>query len=263
VTGDLLVATHLRKIFRSTRWFSGLKFSVVALDNASVKIASGKTLALVGPSGSGKTTLARCIARLEEATSGTVVFDGQDISTLRGRELLGIRKQIQFVFQDATTALNPRFTAAEIIEEPLAISDWTVDDRRRRSLELMDRVQLSASLANRLPGQLSGGQRQRLGIARALTLNPKLLILDEALSGIDLSIQAQLINLLLDLQTLFGLTYLFISHDPGLVRSIAHEVVFMEHGRTVEFTSAENVGRATVQNPIATKNHFAGQAART
>jgi ABC-type dipeptide/oligopeptide/nickel transport system ATPase subunit len=213
----------------------------VALDSVSLAIPRATTLALTGPSGSGKSTLGRCIARLEEPTSGQVWFDGHNISALDGRRLLPFRRQIQFIFQDASTALNPRFSAAELVEEPLAICGWNAQDRRRRALELMEQVQLSPSWAHRRPAEFSGGQRQRLAIARALTLDPKLLILDEALSGVDVSIQAQLINLLQNLQDTSGLTYLFISHDLTLAGYFADQVAIMNKGRIVELCAAANV----------------------
>jgi ABC-type oligopeptide transport system ATPase subunit len=232
---DLVVATKIRKVYRPRRWFSGKTTTVVALDDVSISIPRGATLALVGESGCGKSTLARCIARLEEATSGDIWFDGQNVSQLDARGLVPVRKQIQLVFQDAATALNPRFSAAEIVEEPLVVAGWgTKRDRRRRALELMDQVQLSTAWADRPPFKFSGGQRQRLAIARALALNPKLVILDEALSGVDVSIQAQLVNLLLELQMSLRLTYLFISHDLALVPYIADQVAIINKGRIVE-----------------------------
>jgi ABC-type glutathione transport system ATPase component len=214
---------------------------VVALDGVSLAVRRGTTLALTGPSGSGKSTLGRCIARLEEPTSGEIWFDGQNISDLDNRGLLSFRKQIQFIFQDAGTALNPQFSAAAIVEEPLVIAGWNAQDRRRRALEIMDWVQLSRSWANRRPYEFSGGQRQRLAIARALTLDPQLLILDEALSGVDVSIQAQLVNLLLQLQNALGLTYLFISHHLALLPYIADHVAIMNKGQIVEFLSIDDM----------------------
>jgi ABC-type glutathione transport system ATPase component len=240
---DLVVAKNIRKVYTPRRWFRTNRHSVVALDDVSITIPRGKTLALVGESGTGKSTLGRCIARLEEATSGEVWFDGQSISRLNARGLLPFRKQIQFVFQDATTALNPWFSAAEIVEEPLLVHGWNRKDRRRRALELMDQVQLSPAWAERRPSEFSGGQRQRLAIARALALRPKLLILDEALSGVDVSIQAQLVNLLLQLQASLGLTYLFISHDLALVPYIAAQVAVMRRGRIVELSGAAELYR--------------------
>ena len=247
MASDLVRAANLRKTYRPRRWFAAKTRTVVALDGVSLAIPRGKTLALIGRSGSGKTTLGRCIARLEELSSGEIWFDDQNISELSGRALLPFRKQIQFIFQDAATALNPRFSAADIVEEPLVIAGWNAQERRRRALEIMDQVQLSASCLDRRPSQFSGGQRQRLAIARALVLHPKLLILDEALSGVDVSIQAQLVNLLLQLQASLGLTYLFISHDFALLPYIAEQVAVMGHGRIVKVCGVAELCRNEVQ----------------
>ena len=221
--------------------------AVTALDGVTLAIPRGTTMALTGPSGSGKSTLGRCIARLEEPTSGEIWFDDENISSLRERRLLPFRKRIQFLFQDASTALNPRFSAAEIIEEPLVIAGLSAKECRRRALEIMDQVQLSAAWATRRPSEFSGGQRQRLAIARALTLDPQFLILDEALSGVDVSIQAQLVNLLLQLQNALGLTYLFISHDLALLPHVADRVAIMNAGRIVETCGTIDVSRRVMR----------------
>ena len=244
---DLVRVANLRKIYRPRRWFPSKTRTVVALDDVSLAIPRGKTLALTGKSGSGKTTLGRCIARLEEPTSGEIWFEGQDICGLAGRALLPFRRQIQFIFQDAATALNPRFSAAEIVEEPLLIAGWNAQERRRRALQIMDQVQLSATWLDRRPSEFSGGQKQRLAIARSLVLQPKLLILDEALSGVDVSIQAQLTNLLLQLQASLGLTYLFISHDLALLPYIAEQVAVMDKGRIVEVCGVADFNRTEMQ----------------
>lgn len=242
---DLVTAKNICKIYTPRRLLFGAKHPIIALDDVSITIPRGRTLALVGASGSGKSTLARCIARLEEASSGEVWFDGQNISRLDGRSLLPFRRQIQFVFQDAATALNPRFSAAEIVEEPLLVAGWNSRDRRRRAVELMDRVQLPAAWVDRRPFEFSGGQRQRLGIARALALNPKLLILDEALSGVDVSIQAQVVNLLLELQASWGLTYLFITHDLTLIPYIADQVAVINNGRIIERSGSTELDKSS------------------
>lgn len=225
----------LSKRYLQRRWFSREKFLVLALNNVDLTIPSGRILALVGESGSGKSTLARCIARLEQPSSGEVWFDGQDLFALNPRKLLPLRRQIQLIFQDPAAALNPRLSAIEIVAEPLAIhQDGTKKERHRRALELMEQVGLSRQWGDKVPLEFSGGQRQRLAIARALALEPKFLVLDEALSGLDLSIQAQIVNLLLELQAQYSLTYLYISHDLNLVRHFADEITVMYQGKIVE-----------------------------
>jgi ABC-type glutathione transport system ATPase component len=246
VGSELIRAVNIRKIYRPRRLFSLKTRQVVALDGVTLTIPRGATMALTGPSGSGKSTLGRCIARLEHPTSGEIWFDGQNISNLNNRRLLPFRKQIQFVFQDAATALNPQFSAAEIVEEPLLIAGWSAQDCRRRALEIMDQVQLATAWANRRVSEFSGGQRQRLAIARALVLDPQLLILDEALSGVDVSIQAQLVNLLLQLQNALGLTYLFISHDIALLPYVADQAAIMNAGRIVEICGTAEAYRRTM-----------------
>ena len=247
ISPDLVVTKNLRKIYVSRRLFRRKRRNVVALDDVSIAIPRGMTLALTGKSGSGKSTLGRCIALLEQPTSGEIWFEGENISRLDRPTLRTFRKQIQFVFQDATTALNPRFSAAEIVEEPLYIAGWNAKDRRHHALEMLDRVQLSRAWADRRPFEFSGGQRQRLAIARALALNPKLLILDEALSGVDVSIQAQLVNLLLDLQRSMELSYLFISHDSNLVPYVADEVAIISEGRIVECRGVSELSQRDVR----------------
>ncbi len=199
--------------------------AVRALDGVDLTIAVGGTTALAGQSGSGKSTLARCLARLERPDAGEIT----------GTE------SVQLVFQDAAGSLNPRMRAAEIVAEPLAIRGIPRAERRRRALELMAQCGLSPDSAERFPFEFSGGQRQRLAIARALTLEPELLILDEALSGLDLSIQAQISNLLADLQEARGLTYLHITHDLTLARRVADHIAVMHRGRITECGSARDL----------------------
>lgn len=202
-------------------------------------------MALIGPSGSGKSTLARCLACLEQPDSGEVWFAGHNLAGIRGRDLVPIRRQIQLIFQDPSGSLNPRFTAAEIVSEPLLIArSGTRKERREKALDLIERVGLSSQIATRLPFELSGGQRRRLAIARALALQPKLLILDEALAGLDLSTQAKICNLLLDLQEASPLTYLLISHDFDLITRLADDVVVLDKGRIVEPTPHELIERS-------------------
>ena len=207
---------------------------VAALNGVDLEIPRGKMLALAGSSGSGKSTVARCVARLEQPDSGEIWFEGANIAALGSRELLPFRSKVQMIFQDATTAMNPRFTAAEVIEEPLRIQGTSRAERRDKAVQLMKEVALSPDSLDRRITHFSGGQRQRIAIARALGLRPKLLVLDESLSGLDLSTQAQIANLLLDLQATHALSYLLISHDLSLVTRIADTISVMADGRIVE-----------------------------
>jgi peptide/nickel transport system ATP-binding protein len=206
-----------------------------ALAGVDLDIHRGTALALVGQSGSGKSTLARCLARLEEPTGGEIRFDGVDLLAVRGRALRPFRARVQLILQDSATALDPRFAAAEIVSEPLEIlGRGAPGERRRRAIELMESVGLSAALATRRPMELSGGQRQRLAIARALAVEPELIILDEAFAGLDAPVQAQIASLLGDLRSRRGLTYLFVSHDLGLMTLVAEEAAVLFEGRIVE-----------------------------
>jgi ABC-type glutathione transport system ATPase component len=192
-------------------------------------------MALVGESGSGKSTLARCLALLEQPDSGDIDFDGNNLLRTEPKKLRQLRPQLQLIFQDTATAFNPRFSALEVIIEPLVIQRRGTDgERRRRALDLMERAGLPPDSAHRSALAFSGGQRQRLAIARALAAEPKFLILDETLSGLDLSMQRQILDLLIELQSRAGLAYLFISHDLGLVAQIAGEVAVMFQGKIVE-----------------------------
>ena len=205
-----------------------------ALNGASLSIASGTTLALVGDSGSGKSTLALCLACLERPTSGRIWFEGRNLAALGEKELRMVRPQIQLIFQDPARSINPRFTALEILTEPLIVQrKWGQHEVRDRALQSLERVGLHREMATRQAREFSGGQRQRLAIARALMLEPRLLILDEALSALDCSVQAQIANLLLDLQSSLGLTYLFITHDPAMAAHLSDEVALMDRGRIV------------------------------
>jgi len=208
---------------------------VHAVRNVDLNVAPGKIVAVVGESGSGKSTLARCIVRLEDRDEGQIWFRDTEISALKGRELRPFRRQMQLIMQDSAGALNPRFTALEAIEEPLLIEGKrSADERRHRVLKLIEQVGLPCDAVDRRVTRFSGGQRQRLAIARALILRPQFLILDEALSGLDLSTQAQVLNLLIELQAEYGLTYLFISHDLTLISQVADEIMVMHAGEMVE-----------------------------
>ncbi|HTV59666.1 MAG TPA: dipeptide/oligopeptide/nickel ABC transporter ATP-binding protein [Verrucomicrobiae bacterium] len=233
---DALVRIErLNQEYAQRRPLTGVEFKVRALDDASLTIRRGATLALVGESGAGKSTLARCLALLERPASGKIWFDGNDLLKLRRRELFPLRRQIQLIFQDPASALNPRMTASEILAEPLAIhGEGTKAQRRERARELLDQVGLPAASENKHPLEFSGGQRQRLAIARALALQPKLLILDEALSSLDILNQDLILKLLTDLQAAYSLTYLHISHDLRLVSQFADEVAVMHNQRIVE-----------------------------
>lgn len=234
----LVRARSLSKSYEQRRPFSRTQLVVDALVEIDLEIPRQCLTALVGESGSGKSTLAACLALLEKPDQGDIWFEGEEVSRLDSRQLAAVRSRIQMVFQDSAGALNPRFSAAQVIAEPLEIQHRAFGpELRSRTCALMEEVGLSADWANRPTLQFSGGQRQRLAIARALALEPEFLILDEALSGLDLITQAQILNLLLGLQQTHALTYLLISHDLGLVGQIADFIVVMQRGRVVEYGS--------------------------
>jgi ABC-type glutathione transport system ATPase component len=230
----VLRAIGLSRRYTRGGWLSKQRIQVQALCSIDLHIYAGSTTALIGPSGSGKSTLARCLAGLEEPDAGEIWFAGRNLAELSRADRPLFRQWIQLIFQDPAASLNPRFNAVEIVSEPLLIARLgSRKERRDRALNFMEKVGLPAQLQSRLPSELSGGQCRRLAIARALVLQPKLLILDESLTGLDLSTQAQISNLLMDLQETCSLTYLLISHDFGLIAHLADEVVVLDGGRIV------------------------------
>jgi len=226
--------------------FSRVQGYVKAVDDVSLHILPGETLGLVGESGCGKTTLGRAIIRLLEPNAGSVLFEGEDISQLHGDELRRRRRKFQMIFQDPYGSLNPRMTVAQIVGEAIDIHDLadSAAARRARITDLLRAVGLDPSHAERYPHEFSGGQRQRIGIARALAVEPKLIVCDEPVSALDVSVQAQIVNLLMDLQQERGLAYLFIAHDLAVVEHISHRVMVMYLGRAVELAEAKKLVRA-------------------
>lgn len=236
--GELVTVCSLVKHFP----VEGSDDVVRAVDGVSFSIIRGETLGLVGESGCGKSTVGRCLLRLIEPTAGSVEFAGRDVLSLGKQEMRQLRREMQIVFQDPYASLNPRMTVGDIIGEPLTIHKiGTKQERRERVKELLQRVGLNPDYSKRYPHEFSGGQRQRIGVARTLALNPQLIVADEPVSALDVSVQAQVVNLLQELQAEFGLTYLFISHGLAVVEHISTRVAVMYLGRIVEIASAKDL----------------------
>ena len=242
--GSLLTVTDLTKHFpvrKGILWEKTVGY-VKAVDGVTFSIPEGKTLGLVGESGSGKSTTGYCILQLIRPTAGSIRFQGKELTTLKGEQLRRTRQEMQIVFQDPYSSLDPRMTVGNIVSEPLEVHGMGTRRSRTETVRrLLEVVGFNPNFTNRYPHEFSGGQRQRIGIARALALNPKLIVCDEPVSALDVSIQAQILNLLKDLQRDFGLTYLFISHDLAVVRTMSDEIAVMNQGKLVEVGPAEQV----------------------
>ncbi len=243
MTKPLLEVKNLKKYFPIRKGLLGNKISYVkSVDNVSFSINKGETLGLVGESGCGKTTTGRTVLKLYEPTSGEIIYNGVDIAPFKPSQVKEYRKKMQMIFQDPYASLNPRMTVGDIIGEPIDIHNlYTGNDRKDRIKYLLDRVGLNSEHANRYPHEFSGGQRQRIGIARALAAQPEFIVCDEPISALDVSIQAQVVNMLEDLQEEMGLTYLFIAHDLSMVKHISNRVGVMYLGNMVEIAGSNEL----------------------
>ena len=243
--GDEEIILDVRNLSKSFFTREGLfgKKEFKAVDQVSFKLARGKTLGVVGESGSGKTTVGLSLLRLHQATSGQAIFDGKDILSMSNKEFLQYKRRIQIIFQNPYASLNPRFTIGQILMEPMRIHEIGQNDAERAKMaqQLLDKVGLPSTAFHRYPHEFSGGQRQRIAIARCLTMKPEVLVCDESVSALDVSVQAQVLNLLQDLQEEFGMSYIFISHDLAVVKYIADQVMVMNKGRVVELANADDL----------------------
>ncbi|MBR0136038.1 MAG: ABC transporter ATP-binding protein [Clostridia bacterium] len=243
MSGNLIEMHELTKFFK-------IKKDVMlhAVDGISLNIREGETLGVVGESGCGKSTLGRTVLRLHEPTSGQILFDGKDITRLKGRQLADIRQQMQMIFQDPYSSLNPRMSVQELIAEPLLVADVckTKSEVYEKVADLMETVGLASRLSGAYPHELDGGRRQRIGVARALALNPRFIVCDEPVSALDVSIQAQILNLLMDQQEERNLTYMFITHDLSVVRHISNQIAVMYLGKCVEYCDSKQL----FKNPV-------------
>ncbi len=234
----------MKKYFYPSTLFGNATIpNVKAVDDISFKVYPGETMGLVGESGSGKTTLSRTVLLLEKPTAGEIYYNGIDITKLKKEEIRKLRREIQIIFQDPYSSLNPRQTVAQIITEPMQVHKigQNKSERLQTASSLLQKVGLSDQDLNKYPHEFSGGQRQRIGIARALALNPKFIICDESVSALDVSVQAQVLNLLNDLKTEFGFTYIFISHDLAVVKYMSDQLLVMQHGEMKELDDADKV----------------------
>lgn len=233
--GDILRVEGLKKYFETPRG------TLHAVDDINVSIPQGETLGVVGESGCGKSTFGRVVLHLLESTGGKIIYKGEDVTKVNRKELKKLRGEMQIIFQDPFSSLDPRMSVSTIIEEPLRNEGMPKEERRAKVKELMDTVGLAERLADSYPHELDGGRRQRIGIARAIALNPDFIVCDEPVSALDVSIQAQVINLLLDLQKERNLTYMFISHDLSVVKYLSHNIMVMYLGQTVEMSETEEL----------------------